>query len=127
MPIKENRSYFDSLADVVGKRIKQLNPSDKQAVYRKAKKELRRAFERLKCQFFYFRKGRMGLEESNDSVLIKVGPKKRGHLAAYKGECPLDFDLWIQHGVRGSEGEGAKEPGGIADSGRWLILSGVHH
>ena len=86
MPIKENRSYFDSLADVAGKRIKQLNPSDKQAVYRKAKKELRRAFERLKCQFFYFRKGRMGLEESNDSVLIKVGPKKRGHLAAYKGE-----------------------------------------
>lgn len=86
MPIKENRPYFDSLADVVGKRIKELNPSDKQAVYRKAKKELRRAFERRKCQFFYFRKGRMGLEESNDSVLIKVGPKKRGNLAAYKGE-----------------------------------------
>ena len=86
MPIKENRPYFDSLADVVGKRIKELHPSDKQAVYRKAKKELRRAFERRKCQFFYFRKGRMGLEESNDSVLIKVGPEKRGHLATYKGD-----------------------------------------
>lgn len=86
MDIIENRPYFDSLADVVGKRIKELNPSDKQAVYRKAKKELRRALERRKCQLFYFRKGRMGLEESNDSVLIKVGSKQRGHLAAYKGE-----------------------------------------
>ena len=86
MPIAENRSYFDSLEDAVGKLIKELNPRDKQSVYRKAKNDLRREFERRKCQFFYFRKGRMGLEESNDSVLIKVGPKKRGHLAGYKGE-----------------------------------------
>ncbi len=86
MEIIENRPYFDTLDDKVGKLIRQLNPSDKQSDYRKAKKEIRRAFERRKCQFFYFRKGRMGLEDSNDSVLIKVGPKKRGHLAAYKGE-----------------------------------------
>lgn len=86
MAIIENRSYFDSLEDDVGKLIQELNPGDKQSVYRKAKKALRQAFERRKCQFFYFRKGRMGLEESNDSVLIKVGPRKRGHLAAYKGE-----------------------------------------
>lgn len=86
MPIAENRSYFDSLEDAVGKLIKELNPRDKQSVYRKAKNDLRREFERRKCQFFYFRKGRMGLEESNDSVLIKVGPKKRGHLAGYKGQ-----------------------------------------
>ncbi len=86
MDIKENRSYFDSLEDDIGKLIQDIDPSDKQLVYRKAKKDLRKAFERRKSQFFYFRKGRMGLEESNDSVLIKVGPKKRGHLAAYKGE-----------------------------------------
>jgi len=86
MPIAENRSYFDSLEEAVGKLIRELNPRDKQSVYRKAKNDLRRKFERRKCQFFYFRKGRMGLEESNDSVLIKVGPKKRGHLAGYKGE-----------------------------------------
>lgn len=86
MDIIENRPYFDTLEDQVGKLIRELNPSDKQSDYRKAKKELRRAFERRKCQFFYFRKGRMGLEEVNESVLIKVGPKKRGHLAAYKGE-----------------------------------------
>lgn len=86
MDIKENRSYFDSLEDDIGKLIQDIDPSDKQLVYRKAKKDLRKAFERRKSQFIYFRKGRMGLEESNDSVLIKVGPKKRGHLAAYKGE-----------------------------------------
>ncbi len=86
MDIKENRSYFDSLEDDIGKLIQDIDPSDKQLVYRKAKKDLRKAFERRKSQFFYFRKGRMGLEESNDSVLIKVGSKKRGHLAAYKGE-----------------------------------------
>lgn len=86
MEIIENRPYFDSLEDDIGKLIQELDPSDKQSVYRKAKKDLRRAFERRKCPFFYFRKGRMGLEDSNDSVLIKVGLKKRGHLAAYKGE-----------------------------------------
>jgi len=86
MDIIENRPYFDTLDDKVGKLIRELNPSDKQSDYRKAKKEIRKAFERRKSQFFYFRKGRMGLEDSNDSVLIKVGAKKRGHLAAYKGE-----------------------------------------
>lgn len=86
MEIIENRSYFESLEDAVGKLIQKIDPSDRQAVYRKAKNDLRRAFVRRKCQFFLFRKGRMGLEGSNDSVLIKVGPKKRGHLAAYKGE-----------------------------------------
>lgn len=86
MPTIENRPYFDTLDDKVGKLIQELDPSDKQSVYRKAKNEIRRAFERRKCQFFYFKKGRMGLEDSNDSVLIKVGPKKRGHLATYNGE-----------------------------------------
>ena len=86
MDIKENRSYFDSLEDDIGKLIQDIDPGDKQLVYRKAKKDLRKAFERRKSQFFYFRKGRMGLEESNDSVLIKVGSKKRGHLAAYRGD-----------------------------------------
>ena len=61
MEIIENRPYFDSLEDDIGKLIQELDPSDKQSVYRKAKKDLRRAFERRKCQFFYFRKGRMGL------------------------------------------------------------------
>ena len=86
MSIIENRPYFDSLEDDIGKLIRELDHSDPQTEYRKAKKRLRRSFERRKCRSFYFRKGRMGLEDSNDSVLIKVGQKKRGHLAAYKGE-----------------------------------------
>lgn len=86
MPIVENRSYFDTLDDDVAKLIDNIDPLQKQLVYRQAKNDLFKYFSRHSGSFFRFRKERMSLVSVNDSVLIKVGLKKRGHLAAFRGE-----------------------------------------
>ena len=86
MAIIENRPYFDTLDDEVGQLIKKIDPLAKQPVYREAKNDLFRYVTRHRGEMFRFRKERMSLRSVNDSVLIKVGPKKRGHLAAYRGE-----------------------------------------
>jgi len=86
MDIIENRSYFDTLDDEVGQLIKKIDPLQKQSVYRQAKNDLFKFVTRHRGEMFRFRKERMSLRSVNDSVLIKVGPKKRGHLAAYRGE-----------------------------------------
>ena len=86
MAIIENRSYFDTLDDEVGQLIKKIDPLAKQSVYRQAKNDLFKYVTRHRGEMFRFRKERMSLRSVNDSVLIKVGPKKRGHLAAYRGE-----------------------------------------
>lgn len=86
MDIIENRSYFDTLDEEVGQLIKKIEPLAKQSVYRQAKNDLFKYVTRHRGEMFRFRKERMSLRSVNDSVLIKVGPKKRGHLAAYRGE-----------------------------------------
>ena len=86
MDIIENRSYFDTLDDEVGKLIKKIDPLQKQSVYRQAKNDLFKYVTRHRGAMLRFRKQRLALESVNDSVLIKIGPKKRGHLAAYRGE-----------------------------------------
>jgi hypothetical protein len=86
MEIIENRSYFDTLDDEVGQLIKKIDPLQKQSVYRQAKNDLFKFVTRHRGEMFRFRKERMSLRTVNDSVLIKIGPKKRGHLAAYRGE-----------------------------------------
>jgi len=86
MAIIENRSYFDTLDDEVGKLIKKIDPLQKQSVYRQAKNDLFKYVTRHRGAMLRFRKQRLALESVNDSVLIKIGPKKRGHLAAYRGE-----------------------------------------
>ncbi len=85
MLIIENRSYFDTLDDEVSKLVAEIDPSDNQFEYRKSKKRLEAYVLRRRGEMFRFRKERMSLVGSNDSVLIKVGPAKRGHLAAYRG------------------------------------------
>ena len=82
----ENKSYFDKLDDAVSRLIADINPSDKQSEYRKTKKRLEAYVLRHGGEMFRFRKESMSLVGSNDSVLIKVGPAKRGHLAAYRGQ-----------------------------------------
>ena len=86
MAIIENRSYFDTLDDEVGQLIKKIDPLQKQSVYRQAKNNLFKYVTRHRGAMLRFRKQRLALESVNDSVLIKIGPKKRGHLAAYRGE-----------------------------------------
>lgn len=86
MPIIENRSYFDTLDDEVGQAVRKIDPKAKQSVYRESKAELFKLVRRRNGAFFQFRKKRLALEEVNDSVLIKIGPAKRGHLSAYRGE-----------------------------------------
>lgn len=86
MAIIENRSYFDTLDDEVGRLIKNIDGRQKQMVYRKAKGDLLKYASRHGAEMFRFRKERMSLSSVNDSVLIKVGPNKRGHLAAFRGE-----------------------------------------
>jgi hypothetical protein len=85
MAIIENRSYFDTLDDEVSRLIAEINPSDNQFIYRKSKKRLEAYVLRHRGEMFRFRKEALSLVGSNDSVLIKVGPAKRGHLAAYRG------------------------------------------
>jgi hypothetical protein len=86
MDIIENRSYFDTLDDEVGQAVRKIDPKAKQSVYRESKAELFKLVRRRNGAFFQFRKKRLALEEVNDSVLIKIGPSKRGHLSAYRGE-----------------------------------------
>ena len=86
MEIIENRSYFDTLDDEVGQVVRKIDPKAKQSVYRKSKAELFELVSRRKGVVLQFRKKRLSLEEVNDSVLIKIGPSKRGHLSAYRGE-----------------------------------------
>ena len=86
MAIIENRSYFDTLDDEVGQAVRKIDLKAKQSVYRESKAELFKLVKRRNGAFFQFRKKRLSLEEVNDSVLIKIGPAKRGHLAAYRGE-----------------------------------------
>ena len=86
MAIIENRSYFDTLDDEVGRLIKNIDGRQKQMAYRQAKADLFKYATRHGAEMFRFRKERMSLSSVNDSVLIKVGPNKRGHLAAYRGE-----------------------------------------
>jgi hypothetical protein len=86
MSVIENRSYFDALDDEVGQLIKKIDPKAKQSVYRESKAELFKLVRRRNGALFQFRKKRLSLEEVNDSVLIKIGPSKRGHLSAYRGE-----------------------------------------
>ncbi len=85
MAIIENRPYFDSLDDEVSRLLAEVDPMDRQDVYRKAKKSLRALVLRRRGVMLRFRKERLALVGTNDSVLIKIGPKKRGHLAAYRG------------------------------------------
>lgn len=86
MAIIENRSYFDTMDDKVGQAVRKINPKAKQAEYRESKDELFKLLRRLDGSFFQFRKKRLSLEGVNDSVLIRIGPAKRGHLSAYRGE-----------------------------------------
>ena len=86
MEIIENRSYFDTLDDEVGQLVKKIDPLQKQSVYRQAKNDLFKYVTRHRGEMFRFRKERLSLRTVNDSVIIKVGPKKRGHLAEYRGE-----------------------------------------
>lgn len=86
MAIIDNRSYFDTLDDEVGQAVRKIDPKAKQSVYRESKAELFKLVRRRNGAFFQFRKKRLALEEVNDSVLIKIGPAKRGHLSAYRGE-----------------------------------------
>ena len=86
MAIIENRSYFDTLDDEVGQAVRKIDPRAKQSIYRESKADLFELVSRRKGVVLQFRKKRMSLEEVNDSVLIKIGPAKRGHLSAYRGE-----------------------------------------
>jgi hypothetical protein len=86
MAIIENRSYFDTLDDEVGQSVRKIDPRAKQSIYRESKADLFELVSRRKGVVLQFRKKRMSLEEVNDSVLIKIGPSKRGHLSAYRGE-----------------------------------------
>ncbi len=86
MPIIENRSYFDELDDEVGQLIKKIDPKSKQSAYRQSKSSLLSSVSRQRGAMFRFRKQYLSLNSINDSVLIKVGSSKRGHLAAYRGK-----------------------------------------
>lgn len=85
MAIIENRSYFDTLEDKAGGLLKEIDPHAKQTPYRLSKKRLRDYILENEGAEFWFRKERMALAGSNDSVLIKIGQNKRGHLAAFRG------------------------------------------
>jgi hypothetical protein len=86
MPIIENRSYFDALDDEVGQLIKKIDPKSKQSAYRQSKDALLSSISRQRGAMFRFRKQYLSLYSVNDSVIIKVGPTKKGHLAAYRGK-----------------------------------------
>lgn len=86
MAIIENRSYFDTLDDEVGREVRKIDPRAKKSVYRESKAELYKLVSRRDAVVFQFGKKRLSLEEVNDSVLIKIGPSKRGHLSAYRGD-----------------------------------------
>ena len=73
MAIIENRSYFDTLDDEVGRLIKNIDGRQKQMAYRKAKADLFKYAIRHGAQMFRFRKERMSLSSVNDSVRPNTG------------------------------------------------------
>jgi hypothetical protein len=85
MTIIENQSYLDTLDDEVGQAVRRIDYSVNQTQHRKNKQAIIDALQKGPFRVFDFRKERMGLAQVNQSVLIKLGPKKRGHLAAYRG------------------------------------------
>lgn len=85
MTITENQSYLDTLDDEVGQAVRGIDYTVNQTQHRKNKQAIVDALQKGEFEVFGFRKQRMGLEQVNQSVLIKIGPKKRGHLAAYRG------------------------------------------
>jgi hypothetical protein len=85
MPITENQSYLDTLDDEVGQAVRRIDYSANQTQHRKNKQAIVDALQKGEFEVFGFRKQRMDLEQVNQSVLIKIGPKKRGHLAPYRG------------------------------------------
>jgi hypothetical protein len=85
MLIIENKSYLDTLNDEVGQAVRGIDYTVNQTQHRKNKQAIVDALQKGEFEVFGFRKQRMGLEQVNQSVLIKIGPKKRGHLAACRG------------------------------------------
>ena len=85
MTIIENQSYLDTLDDEVGQAVRRIDYSVNQTQHRRNKQAIVDALQKGQFRVFDFRKERMGLAQVNQSVLIKLGPKKRGHLAAYRG------------------------------------------
>jgi hypothetical protein len=85
MPITENQSYLDTLDDEVGQAVRRIDYTVNQTQHRKNKQAIVDALQKGEFEVFGFRKHRMDLEQVNQSVLIKIGPKKRGHLAPYRG------------------------------------------
>lgn len=85
MGIIENRSYFDTLGDDVNRMLKEIVALNFRGKCRKLKKELKEYVLSRGGVELGFLHHRLALDGINDSVLIKIGPKKRGHLAAFRG------------------------------------------
>jgi hypothetical protein len=85
MGIIENRSYFDTLGDDVNQMLNDIIPLNFKGKCRSLKKELKAYVLRRRGVELDFLHHRLALDGINDSVLIKIGPKKRGHLAAFRG------------------------------------------
>lgn len=85
MAIIENKSYLDTLDDEIGRAVRAIDWSVGQKQHKINKQAITDALGKVSCVRIWFRKERMSLNHVNESVLIKIGPKKRGHLAAYRG------------------------------------------
>jgi hypothetical protein len=85
MGIIENRSYFDTLGDDVNQMLNDIIPLNFKGKCRSLKKQLKAYVLRRRGVELDFLHHRLALDGINDSVLIKIGPKKRGHLAAFRG------------------------------------------
>jgi len=85
MEIIENKSYLDTLDDEIGRAVRAIDWKAGQKQHKINKQAITDALSKVSCVSIGFRKERMNLNRVNESVLIKIGPKKRGHLAAYCG------------------------------------------
>jgi len=85
MAIIENKSYLDTLDDEIGRAVRAIDWSASYKEHKSNKKAITDAVSKVRHKIFPFRAQRMSLRSVNESVLIKIGPKKRGHLAAYRG------------------------------------------
>jgi hypothetical protein len=85
MAVNENKSYLDTLDDEIGRAVRAIDWSVGQKQHKINKQAITNALEKVPHEKIGFRKERMNLNRVNESVLIKIGPKKRGHLAAYCG------------------------------------------
>ena len=74
MPITGNQSYLDTLDDEVGRAVRGIDYTVNQTQHRKNKQAIVDALQKGEFDVFGFRKQRMGLEQVNQSVLIKIGP-----------------------------------------------------